>query len=73
MTRAYLFVATIRRRSGAIQAVTVTSTSRERRETWHVEQETLLQLEHPAHTIIKSQSKDITDWLTNAAAEISAT
>lgn len=73
MTRAYLFVATVRRRSGAIQAVTVMHTSREPRETWHAEQEALLQLENPLHTIIKAQSKDITDWLQNAAREMDAT
>lgn len=74
MTRAYLFVATVRRRSGAIQAVTAIETTRGvLGSIWHQEQMDEIRREHPEATIIKGQSKDITDWVVNAAREIDNT
>lgn len=73
MTRAFLFVATVRRRSGSIQAVTAVETSRAQLRPWQAAQLSKLRAEHPGVGVIKSQAKDITDWLTNAAVEIAST
>lgn len=74
MTRAYLFVATVRRRSGAIQSVTAIETTRGIREDiWAQGQSDKIALEHPTATVILTQSKDITDWVKLAAAEMDAT